>query len=79
MPNYRKRLQNLFVKEIPIVDDVYIISEDSLNNNQSQTNNVFGDKWSEFDKEDIINQEKTFNFQKVIIKKMTYTIIIIVI
>ena len=64
MPNYRKRLQNLFVKEIPIVDDVYIISEDSLNNNQSQTNNVFSDKWSEFDREDIINQEKTFNFQK---------------
>ncbi len=57
-------LNDIFIKEPKIIEGVYIISEDTFDENQNQTNSIFSEKWEEYDKEEISEQKKLFEFQK---------------
>ena len=54
----------IFIQELPQINGVYIASEDSDLENQSQTNDIFSDKWIKYSEEQIEEQEKLFKFQK---------------
>ena len=41
-----------------------LVSDHSHLEGQSQTNDVFSDKWTEYSEEDEKNQERLFEFQK---------------
>ena len=51
-------LKDLFIKESKIVEGVYVVSEDSQDENQNQTNSIFSEKWKEYDNEKISEQNK---------------------
>ena len=57
-------IEKLFTDKISKDGDVYIISKESSIENQAQTNQVFSEKWGKYNKEEITEQEKAFNFQK---------------
>ena len=57
-------IEKLFIEKISKEGDVYITSKESLIENQAQTNQVFSEKWGKYNKEEITEQEKAFNFQK---------------
>ncbi len=57
-------INNIFINKPNIVNGVYIITSDSIDDNQNQTNSVFSEKWEEYDKEEISEQKKLFEFQK---------------
>ena len=58
------KLIEIFDTKPKLEKGVYIISDNSDQENQAQTNKIFSEKWKEFDKEELTNQEKLFNFQK---------------
>jgi ubiquinone/menaquinone biosynthesis C-methylase UbiE len=58
------KLKNLFVGDFIEDQGVLIVSDPSLLEAQSQTNAVFSDKWTKYNKEEEENQERLFNFQK---------------
>ena len=57
-------LVGIFETKPNVEDGVYILSNDSQHENQAQTNKIFSEKWKVFDKEELMNQEKLFNYQK---------------
>jgi ubiquinone/menaquinone biosynthesis C-methylase UbiE len=50
--------------EYPVFNGVVLLDEDSILENQKQTNDVFSKKWVAYSKEDDTEQEKMFEFQK---------------
>jgi len=62
--NKLDKVAELFVKSFPQHDDVLITSDDTIVENQLQTNAVFSDKWVKYSKEDVAEQERLFDFQK---------------
>ena len=59
-----EKFKNLFEKNLKTQSDVYIIEDKSLKENQSQTNNIFSDKWSSLNDEGLEKQNRAFDFQK---------------
>ena len=57
-------VEKLFIEKLSKEGNVYITSKRSEVENQSQTNEVFSEKWDKYNKEEITKQEKSFNFQK---------------
>ena len=57
-------VEKLFIEKLSKEGNVYITSKRSDVENQSQTNEVFSEKWDKYNKEEITKQEKLFNFQK---------------
>lgn len=57
-------IDKIFLSELPLINGVYIASEDSDSENQSQTNEIFSHKWIKYSQEEIEEQEKLFQFQK---------------
>lgn len=57
-------IESIFNIELPIVNGVYLASNNSDLENQSQTNEIFSDKWIKYSKEQMQEQEKLFQFQK---------------
>jgi len=60
----RSKLKGLFVEEFFEDRGVFIISDPSTHEKQSQTNDVFSDKWTKYSREDWENQERLFEFQR---------------
>ena len=58
------KVAELFVESFPQQENVLIVSGDANDENQSQTNAVFSDKWVKYSKEDVLEQERLFEFQK---------------
>lgn len=50
--------------EFPIYNGVILIDQDSILENQKQTNDVFSKKWLRLSEEDQTDQEKVFDYQK---------------
>ena len=63
MNNFEK-VKSLFEKQFLEKNNVLIVSDVSEFENQEQTNEVFSDKWVKYDKEDLDEQKKLFEFQK---------------
>jgi len=63
MNNFEK-VKSLFEKQFSEKNNVLIVSDVSEFENQEQTNEVFSDKWVKYDKEDLDEQKKLFEFQK---------------
>ena len=59
-----KIIEDLFQIDIAKINGVYVVSEQSDFSNQSQTNEVFSDKWEEYEKENLNDKKKLFEFQK---------------
>ena len=57
-------VMNLLDGEYPISNRVILLDEDSILENQKQTNDVFSKKWVAYSEEDETEQEKLFEFQK---------------
>ena len=57
-------IESIFNIELPIVNGVYLASDNSDLENQSQTNEIFSDKWIKYSQEQMQEQEKLFQFQK---------------
>ena len=57
-------VEKLFIEKLSKEGNVYITSKESLIKNQAQTNEIFSDKWGKYNKEEIVKQEKLFEFQK---------------
>ena len=57
-------ISKLFTNELEVRNNVWIASEDSSDENQSQTNNIFSNKWDIYSKDEIESQLKFFEFQK---------------
>ena len=57
-------VNNIFQQEFSIQDEVFIISDESNIENQSQTNDVFSEKWIKYSQEELSEQEALFEFQK---------------
>ncbi len=57
-------VNNIFQQEFSIQDGVFIISDESNIENQSQTNDVFSEKWIKYSQEELSEQEALFEFQK---------------
>ena len=58
-------VSSIFLRPLPLLNGVYLLNEGvSEHENQSQTNQAFTNKWDAYSKEDIIEQEKLFEFQK---------------
>jgi len=57
-------ISTLFTETLPKVSGVLIASDDSIIENQSQTNSVFSDKWVKYSQEESDEQERLFDFQK---------------
>ena len=57
-------VEKLFIEKLSKEGNVYITSNESLIENQTQTNQVFSEKWGKYNKEEITEQEKLFEFQK---------------
>lgn len=67
LPAERERMtgiSDIFTERFPTVGDVIVIADDSGDENQSQTNAVFSEKWQKYSQEEIRAQEKLFAFQK---------------
>lgn len=62
--NISSKLKDLFVEELFEDRGVFIISGASRHEKQSQTNDIFSDKWTKYSKEDWENQERLFEFQR---------------
>jgi ubiquinone/menaquinone biosynthesis C-methylase UbiE len=60
----KKNIADIFLQEPKIVDGVYVISSDSLHDNQAQTNAAFSEKWTKYSKEEQQEQELLFQFQR---------------
>lgn len=60
----RSNLKSFFVEDIFQERGVFIVSDMSKQEGQSQTNDVFSDKWKKYSKEEKQNQERLFEFQK---------------
>ncbi len=58
------KINDLFIEDIEIQNGVWIASEKSDYENQTQTNSAFSDKWETYSKDEIQSQEKFFEFQK---------------
>ena len=56
--------KTLFKKPLVFKNYTYFSEEDSQLENQKQTNEVFSLKWAQYSKEDIVEQEKLFAFQR---------------
>ena len=56
--------KTLFKKPLVFKNYTYLSEEDSQLENQKQTNEVFSLKWAQYSKEDIVEQEKLFAFQR---------------
>ena len=56
--------KTLFKKPLVFKNYTYLSEEDSKLENQKQTNEVFSLKWAQYSKEDIVEQEKMFAFQR---------------
>ena len=63
MNNFDK-VKSLFEQQFLEKNNVLIVSDVSEFENQEQTNEVFSDKWVKYDKEDLNEQRKLFEFQK---------------
>jgi len=58
-------IEDLFIRQMPSMDGVFILHGDgSDDENQSQTNEAFSNKWEAYSNEDLTEQEKLFEFQK---------------
>ncbi len=57
-------INNIFQQEFSIQDGVFIISDESNIENQSQTNDIFSEKWIKYSQEELSEQEALFEFQK---------------
>ena len=57
-------VEKLFIEKLSKEGNVYITSKRSEVENQSQTNEVFSEKWGKYNKEEITEQERLFEFQK---------------
>lgn len=57
-------ISKLLDGDYPIINGVVLVDDDSVLENQKQTNDVFSKKWVAYDKEDDSEQEKLFEFQK---------------
>ena len=60
----RPKLMELFEGEFLEDRGVLLVSDHSHLEGQSQTNDVFSDKWTKYSEEDEKNQERLFDFQK---------------
>jgi len=60
----RSGLMELFEGEFAEDRGVLLVSDPSHLESQSQTNDVFSDKWTKYSEEDERNQERLFDFQK---------------
>lgn len=59
------QVMDLFERPLTMSEGVYLLhEEDSVHENQLQTNQAFSNKWDAYSKEDIAEQEKLFEFQK---------------
>ena len=58
------KVADLFNKPCHLYEGVLIVSDDSDDENQSQTNSIFSDKWKKYSKEDIEKQQRYFVFHK---------------
>ena len=63
MNNFEK-VKSLFEKKFSEKNNALIVSDVSEFENQEQTNEVFSEKWVKYDKEDLDEQKKLFEFQK---------------
>ncbi len=59
-----KTIEDLFQEKIIKYNDIYLISNKSKFKNQNQTNEAFSDKWDKYQKENLSNKLKLFEFQK---------------
>jgi len=57
-------LANRFNAAFSYVSDVLIVTDESSDENQAQTNAVFSDKWTKYSQKNIDDQERLFEFQK---------------
>jgi ubiquinone/menaquinone biosynthesis C-methylase UbiE len=64
MRDNNKKIKNLFQVNLIQKNNVFIISDKSIFFNQEQTNNVFSDKWNNYNKEKLNEKKKFFEFQK---------------
>ena len=60
----RSQLKDLFVEEFFEDRGVLIVSGISTQEGQSQTNDIFSEKWTKYSQEDWENQERFFEFQR---------------
>ena len=60
----KENYDELFVGEYVKKDNVLVVSEEALSLGQSQTNDIFSDKWVKYSKEEIKDQEALFELQK---------------
>ncbi len=58
------KINDLFIEDIEIKNGVWIASEESDHENQTQTNIAFSNKWEIYSQDEIKSQEKFFEFQK---------------
>jgi len=59
------QVTGLFEKPLLVSKGVYFLNEeDSVHENQLQTNEAFSNKWGAYSKEDISEQERLFEFQR---------------
>jgi ubiquinone/menaquinone biosynthesis C-methylase UbiE len=59
-----KLLDSIFDKKFDFINETYLSQEDSEHENQSQTNEAFSLKWTQYSREELSEQEKLFRFQK---------------
>ena len=64
MRDNNKKIKNLFQVNIIQKNNVFIISDKSIFFNQEQTNNIFSDKWNNYNKEKLNEKKNFFEFQK---------------
>lgn len=56
------KISDLLVDEIEIIGNILVLKEDSIFDNQSQTNSIFGEKWTKVDKQGVV--DNSIDFQK---------------
>lgn len=59
-----QNIEVFFSEKITLKNNVWVLSDTQKDQNHQQTNEVFSDKWSRFEKEDSGNNNKLFLFQK---------------
>ena len=57
-------ISKLFTGQFELRSNVWVTSDNSTDENQSQTNNIFSNKWDIYSKDEIESQLKFFEFQK---------------
>ena len=56
------KITDILIGEIEIIGNILVLKEESDYDNQTQTNSVFGEKWTKVDKQGVV--DNSIDFQK---------------